>query len=51
MSQDYMIKLECKECGNINYNSRRNKKTIKSKLELNKFCKKCKKHTSHKETK
>jgi len=51
MSQTHLIKLQCKECGNINYFSRRNKKSIKEKLELKKYCKKCKKHTPHKETK
>lgn len=51
MSQDNMIKLECTECKRVNYNSRKNKKTLKNRLELKKFCKFCKKHTLHKETK
>ncbi|MBU1131896.1 50S ribosomal protein L33 [Patescibacteria group bacterium] len=51
MSQDNLIKLECKECHSVNYQSRRNKKTIKTKLDLNKYCKTCRKHTAHKETK
>jgi large subunit ribosomal protein L33 len=51
MSQDNMIKFECGECKRINYFSRKNKKTLKERLELKKFCKHCKKHTLHKETK
>ncbi len=51
MSQDTLIKLECTECKKLNYHTRKNKKTIKARLELSKFCKTCKKHTPHKETK
>ena len=51
MSQANLAKLECSECHNINYNSTRNKKAVKERLELKKYCKKCKKHTLHKETK
>ncbi|MBU4257186.1 50S ribosomal protein L33 [Patescibacteria group bacterium] len=51
MSQDNMIKLECVECKRINYFSRKNKKTLKNRLEIKKHCKHCKKHTVHKETK
>jgi large subunit ribosomal protein L33 len=51
MSQDNMIKLECTECKRINYYSRKNKKIIKDRLELKKFCKFCGKHSLHKETK
>ena len=46
-----MIKFECTECKTINYYSRKNKKTLKTRLEMNKFCNTCKKHTMHKETK
>ena len=51
MSQDNMIKLECSECKTINYFSRKNKKTLKERLEMKKYCKQCKKHAIHKETK
>lgn len=51
MSQDNMIKFECTECHNVNYFSRKNKKLIKERLELKKYCKECRKHTAHKETK
>ncbi|MFA6296087.1 MAG: 50S ribosomal protein L33 [Patescibacteria group bacterium] len=51
MPQDNLIKLECTVCKSINYYSRKNKKVLKNKIEIKKFCKKCKKHTLHKETK
>lgn len=51
MSQDNMIKLECTECKRVNYFSRKNKKTLKERLQLKKFCKFCGKHIVHKETK
>lgn len=51
MSQDNMIKLECTECKRVNYFSRKNKKTLKDRLEMKKFCKFCGKHINHKETK
>lgn len=50
MPQDYLIKLECTDCKRVNYHTTRNKK-LKTRLELSKFCKWCKKHTPHKETK
>ena len=51
MSQDNMIKMECTECKHTNYFSRKNKKTLKDRLELSKFCSFCRKHVLHKETK
>ncbi|MCH7759004.1 50S ribosomal protein L33 [Patescibacteria group bacterium] len=51
MSQVNLIKFECSECHRINYRSRKNKKTIKDRLELNKYCRWCLKHVLHKETK
>lgn len=51
MSQDNLIKLECTECKSLNYRSYKNKKTLKDRLELSKFCAPCKKHSPHKETK
>ncbi|MFH1705163.1 MAG: 50S ribosomal protein L33 [Patescibacteria group bacterium] len=46
-----MIKLECTDCKRINYHSQKNKKTVKARLEMKKFCKHCKKRVIHKETK
>ena len=51
MSQETLTKLECVDCHQVNYHTTRNKKTIKAKLELKKYCRTCKKHTAHKETK
>ncbi|MCF7820282.1 MAG: 50S ribosomal protein L33 [Candidatus Pacebacteria bacterium] len=51
MSQDNMIKFECTVCKKVNYFSRKNKKTLKERMELSKHCPNCKKHTIHKETK
>ena len=51
MPQDNLIKFECTDCRKINYHSTKNKKTIKTRLELKKFCKTCRKTTPHKETK
>lgn len=51
MSQDNLIKMECTTCKSLNYRSYKNKKTLKDRLELNKFCESCKKHSPHKETK
>lgn len=51
MSQENMIKLECTSCKNANYRSLKNKKKLKGRLELEKFCGTCGKHVTHKETK
>lgn len=51
MSQDNLIKFECTVCKHVNYHSNKNKKTLKNRLELKKFCTWCNKHTVHKETK
>jgi len=51
MSQDQLIKLACKNCKRINYWSRKNRKKVERKIELNKYCKWCKKTTVHKEVK
>ena len=51
MSQDNLIKLECTYCKRVNYFSNKNKKKLKERMELAKFCKHCKKHQPHKETK
>jgi len=45
-----IVILTCSVCKNKNYYFARGKKKEK-KLEIKKFCPKCKKHTVHKETK
>lgn len=49
--REFRVKLECNECKKINYFTRKNKKNIKDRLEISKFCSHCRKHTTHKETK
>ena len=45
------ITLECTECKNRNYTTTKNKRTHQERLETSKYCRTCKKHTAHKETK
>ncbi len=45
------ITLACTECKQRNYNTMKNKKNTPDRLEMNKYCPFCKKHTLHKETK
>ena len=45
------IIIACTECKQRNYNSEKNKKNDPDRLEVKKYCKFCKKHTVHKETK
>lgn len=49
--REFRVKLECTECKKANYFTRKNKKNIKDRLEISKFCSHCRKHTPHKETK
>ncbi len=46
-----LIRLKCSVCKGVNFYTRKNKKKVERKLEFKKFCKKCRKHTTHKETK
>lgn len=46
-----IITLACGECDRRNYTSTRNKKKQQNKLEIKKYCRFCRKHTVHKETK
>ncbi|HHX52518.1 MAG TPA: 50S ribosomal protein L33 [Erysipelothrix sp.] len=50
-TKDNKIILVCTECLNRNYSTTINKKTHRERMEINKFCKHCGKHTLHKETK
>jgi len=51
MAQKQLIKLACSKCKNINYWSRKNKKLVERKIELQKFCRHCRKKLPHKEVK
>jgi len=44
------IVLACTECKQRNYTSKKNKKTTPDRLELMKYCRFCRKHTPHKES-
>ena len=45
------ITLACTECKNRNYTTEKNKKKNTDRLEMNKYCPHCRKHTVHRETK
>ena len=45
------IVLACTECKQRNYLTKKNKKNDPDRIELKKYCKFCRKHTVHKETK
>ena len=46
-----LVTLKCTVCDEKNYRTPKNKKNTPDRMELNKYCPKCKKHTSHKEEK
>jgi len=45
------ITLECTECKQRNYNTTKEKRLHPERQETSKYCKFCRKHTNHKETK
>jgi len=45
------VTLACTECKQRNYTSTKNKKNDPDRIEMKKYCKFCKTHTAHKETK
>ncbi len=45
------ITLACSECKQRNYDTEKNKKNDPDRIEMNKYCRFCRKHTLHKETK
>jgi len=45
------ITLACTECKQRNYNTSKNKKSTPDRMEIKKYCKFCKAHTAHRETK
>ncbi|MFH0812829.1 MAG: 50S ribosomal protein L33 [Pseudomonadota bacterium] len=46
-----IVILACSECKRHNYTTTKNKKTTPKKLEFSKYCRNCRQHTLHKETK
>ena len=45
-----LIAFKCSDCNSQNYISQKNRANTTDKLVLKKYCKRCRKHTSHKET-
>ena len=45
------ITLACTECKQRNYNTTKDKKAHPDRMETKKYCRFCKRHTVHKETK
>ncbi|MCI0526621.1 MAG: 50S ribosomal protein L33 [Nitrospira sp.] len=46
-----IITLACNDCKERNYSTVKNKRNTPDRLELKKYCKRCRKHTAHKEVK
>ncbi|MAX17327.1 MAG: 50S ribosomal protein L33 [Nitrospina sp.] len=46
-----IVQLACSDCNRKNYSGTKNKKTTTQRLEFKKYCRFCRKHTPHKETK
>ena len=46
-----IISLACNECKRRNYSTTKNKKKTSERLEMSKYCRFCRKHTGHRETK
>ncbi len=46
-----VVTLACTECKERNYTTQKNRRNDSGRLELNKFCSRCRKHTQHRETK
>ncbi len=45
-----IITLACGDCKRRNYNNTKNKRKHPDRVEYKKYCRFCKKHTAHKET-
>ena len=45
------ITFACTECKERNYTSQKNRRNDPNRLEINKYCPRCRKHTLHRETK
>lgn len=46
-----IITLACTECKERNYTTQKNRNNDPNRLELRKYCPRCRKHTLHRETK
>ncbi|HEV2245379.1 MAG TPA: 50S ribosomal protein L33 [Terriglobia bacterium] len=46
-----IITLQCNECKNRNYTTTKNKKKHTDRVEIKRFCPKCRQHRAHREVK
>jgi large subunit ribosomal protein L33 len=46
-----VMTLACTECKERNYTSEKNRRNDPARMELKKYCSRCRKHTAHRETK
>ena len=46
-----IITMACQTCKRRNYSTTKNRRKSSERLELNKYCRFCRKHTAHKESK
>jgi large subunit ribosomal protein L33 len=46
-----IVTLACTECKERNYISEKNRRNDPARMELNKYCPRCRKHVLHRETK
>lgn len=45
-----LVTLACADCSRRNYHTSKNKRNTQGRLELRKYCKWCRTHTVHRET-
>ena len=46
-----VVTLACTECKERNYTTEKNRRNDQARMELNKYCPHCRKHTMHREQK
>ncbi len=46
-----LVTLACTECKERNYVTSKNRRTYTGRMELKKYCPRCRRHTLHRETK
>ncbi|MDX9993012.1 MAG: 50S ribosomal protein L33 [Anaerolineales bacterium] len=46
-----VITLQCNDCKERNYTTQKNRRNDPQRMELSKYCPRCRKHTGHRETK
>ena len=46
-----VITLQCNDCKERNYTTEKNRRNDPNRMEFNKYCSRCRKHTVHRETK